>query len=100
MAKFFSPYLLREAKEGKGEKNPLRGTQRKNVYIYVYVKDNGSLTEGREKIQRKQEIMKEGSIRKEVYGKKEGRENRKENRRKEERNLSRKRIRICISKGK
>jgi hypothetical protein len=78
MAMFFSPYLLREAKEGKGEKNPLRGTQRKNVYIYVYVK----ITEA----QRKEGRDKNGSRRYEKKKvKKEGRENRKENGRKAER---------------
>ena len=49
MAKFFSPYLLREAKEGEGrEKPPTGDTAEERIHIRIR-KDSGSLTEGREK---------------------------------------------------
>lgn len=86
---------------GEGREKPPTGTQRKNVYIYVYVK----ITEAQRKEGRKPQ-QKEGrkKITKEVYGRGKGREGRKKNgRKKRKRNRKtsiEKRIHICISKGK
>ena len=76
MAMFFSPYLLREAKEGKGEKNPLRGdTAEERIHIRI-CKDNGSLTEGGEKTPTEAGNSK-GSIRKGVLQRKRKRKERR-----------------------